>query len=97
MPIWQCLWQQMSNFTAEDPPPRWLMTHGHASEAERVVTGIESRVMGAGHVLSTASLPRGRLRARSHTPLSEVAHTLFHLHRRRTLVGLSLMGGQAFF
>ena len=77
--------------------PRWLMTHGHASEAERVVTGIESRVMGAGHVLSTAGLPRVRLRARTHTPLSEVAHTLFHRHRRRTLVGLSLMGGQAFF
>ena len=38
-----------------------------------------------------------RLRARTHTPLSEVAHTLSHLHRRRTLVGLSLMGGQAFF
>jgi MFS family permease len=77
--------------------PRWLMTHGHASEAERVVTGIERRVMGAGHVLSTAGLPRVRLRARTHTPLSEVAHTLFHRHRRRTLVGLSLMGGQAFF
>jgi MFS family permease len=77
--------------------PRWLMTHGHASEAERVITGIESRVMGAGHVLSTAGLPRVRLRARTHTPLSEVAHTLFHRHRRRTLVGLSLMGGQAFF
>ena len=77
--------------------PRWLMTHGHASEAERVVTGIESRVMGAGHMLSTAGLPRVRLRARTHTPLSEVAHTLFHRHRRRTLVGLSLMGGPSVF
>jgi MFS family permease len=47
--------------------------------------------------LSTAGLPRVRLRARTHTPLSEVAHALFHRHRRRTLVGLSLMGGQAFF
>ena len=59
--------------------------------------GIESRVMGAGHRLPTAGLPRVRLRARTHTPLSEVAHALFHRHRRRTLVGLSLMDGQAFF
>src|SRR5271169_6488675 len=34
--------------------PRWLMTHGRASEAERVVAGIERRVMGASRVLSTA-------------------------------------------
>ena len=38
-----------------------------------------------------------RFRARSHTPLSEVAHTLFQRHRQRTLVGLSLMAAQAFF
>jgi MFS family permease len=34
---------------------------------------------------------------RSHTPLAEVAHTLFVTYRRRTLVGLSLMSAQAFF
>ena len=77
--------------------PRWLMTHGRASEAERVVAGIESRVMGASHVLPTAGLPRVRLRARTRTPLSEVACALFYQYRRRTLVGLSLMGAQAFF
>ncbi len=27
--------------------PRWLMTHGRASEAERVVAGIESRAISA--------------------------------------------------
>src|SRR2546429_5858908 len=30
-------------------------------------------------------------------PLAEVAHTLFRVERRRTLVGLSLMVAQAFF
>jgi MFS family permease len=69
--------------------PRWLMTHGRAAEAERVVAGIEDRVLGAGHELPPVDLPRVRLRART--------HTLFDRHRRRTLVGLSLMGGQAFF
>ncbi len=75
--------------------PRWLMTHGRADEAERVVADIERRVLNRPQAV--AVLPRVRLRARSHTPLSEVVTTLLHLHRRRTLVGLALMGAQAFF
>jgi MFS family permease len=34
---------------------------------------------------------------RSHTPLGEVARTLFYAYRRRSLVGLALMIAQAFF
>jgi MFS family permease len=34
---------------------------------------------------------------RDHTPLSEVAHTLFSVYRQRSLVGLTLMVAQAFF
>jgi MFS family permease len=34
---------------------------------------------------------------RDHTPLREVARTLFKTYRSRTLVGLALMGAQAFF
>jgi MFS family permease len=34
---------------------------------------------------------------RDHTPLSEVAHTLFTAYRQRSLVGLALMVAQAFF
>jgi MFS family permease len=75
--------------------PRWLMTHGRAEEAERVVRGIEQR-LGAGNG-TNAGLPRVRLRSRRHTPLSEVARTLFLNHRQRTLVGLALMTAQAFF
>jgi MFS family permease len=73
--------------------PRWLMTHGHADEARRVVEEIEARFTAP----PPADLPRARLRARASTPLSEVARTLFVEHRRRTLVGLSLMASQAFF
>jgi MFS family permease len=77
--------------------PRWLMTHGRAAEAERVVAAIERRVA-AKHVLpASTDLPRVRLRTRIHTPLAEVASTLMHRHRRRTLVGLALMAAQAFF
>jgi MFS family permease len=34
---------------------------------------------------------------RSHTPLREVARTVFGTHRRRAVVGLALMAAQAFF
>jgi MFS family permease len=75
--------------------PRWLMTHGRAAEAQRVVDDIERRVLKA--PAPAAAFHKVRLRARSHTPLSEVADTLLHQHRRRTLVGLALMAAQAFF
>jgi MFS family permease len=71
------------------------MTHGRAAEAERVVADIERRVLNA--PATAAAFPKVRLRARSHTPMSEVVSTLMHMHRRRTLVGLTLMGAQAFF
>ncbi|MGB8756278.1 MAG: MFS transporter, partial [Pseudolabrys sp.] len=68
--------------------PRWLMTHGYTEEATRVIADIESRFP----LLTPAfDLPRVRLRARKSTPLFLVARTLFKQHRRRTLVGLSLM------
>ena len=77
--------------------PRWLMTHGRAAEAEAIVKGIEESFRRHGHVIDEAPLPRIRLRARSHTPLGEVARTLFRDQRQRTAVGLTLMASQAFF
>ena len=76
--------------------PRWLMTHGRAAEAEEIVAAIERGVYGA-TVPSTAGLTKVRLRSRTHTPLVEVVRTLLHSHRKRSLVGLSLMASQAFF
>ena len=77
--------------------PRWLMTHGRAAEAEAVVAGIEQRLRAEGHAIASAPLPKVRLRSRTHTPLADVAHTLLHRHRQRTLVALVLMAAQAFF
>jgi MFS family permease len=74
--------------------PRWLMTHGHADEAHRVVEGIEARFTG---LPPAHDLPKVTLRTRRATPLREVAQTLFKRHRQRTYVGLSLMAAQAFF
>jgi MFS family permease len=76
--------------------PRWLLTHGEHDEATTIVERIEARFRDDGHALAQDGFLRLRLRARDHTPLREVFHTLFTLHRRRALVGLSLMTAQAF-
>ena len=70
------------------------MTHGHAQEAQRVIEGIEHQFE---KLPPAHDLPRVRLRPRKHTPLWEVAQTLFKRHRQRTYVGLALMVAQAFF
>jgi MFS family permease len=75
--------------------PRWLVTHGFARQADVVVRGIEAQF--TGRRVADGSYNKVRLRPRSHTPLGEVARTLFSTYRRRTLVGLSLMVAQAFF
>jgi MFS family permease len=77
--------------------PRWLATHGRAAQAEAVVAAIEDRFRRAGHVLAPGPFPTIRLKARTHTPLLEVAATLLVHQRRRSLVGLALMASQAFF
>src|SRR5262249_8357032 len=77
--------------------PRWLMTHGRLDEAKTVLAGMGAAFRARGHQLPDEPLPMIRLRQRRSTPLAEVAHTLFRVERRRTLVGLSLMAAQAFF
>jgi MFS family permease len=78
--------------------PRWLLTHGQAPAARETVEQIEARFRSHGHLLpDDEPLKRLRLRAREHTTLREVLDTLFVRHRRRSLVGLSLMTAQAFF
>ncbi|KAB7783383.1 MFS transporter [Methylorubrum populi] len=78
--------------------PRWLVTHGYAAEADRVVTGIEKRFTDEGITLPPPDASRRlRLKVRSHTPLAEVAQAMFVTSRRQTVVGLALMIAQAFF
>lgn len=77
--------------------PRWLMIHGQPQRAEEIVADIETSARQKATPSRLALLPRIRLTMRDHTPLKEVAHTLFVLYRRRSLVGLMLMASQAFF
>jgi MFS family permease len=76
--------------------PRWLVTHGYPQAALAVVRGIEAQFMRGGDA-PVPERPKVRLRMRDHTPLREVARTLFVTYRQRTLVGLTLMVAQAFF
>jgi MFS family permease len=77
--------------------PRWLMTHGYPARARAVIAGIEDQFRRRGRPINLDNVPHVRLQTRSHTPLIEVARTLFQTYRERTLVGLSLMAAQAFF
>jgi MFS family permease len=74
--------------------PRWLMIHGHPDQANAIVADIERSA--TGHV-QQQDLPKIKIRMRDHTPLGEVARTLFTTYRQRSLVGLMLMAAQAFF
>jgi MFS family permease len=76
--------------------PRWLATHGQPQRAEAVVAQIEQQSASPGRG-ARPRLAKVKLRVRSHTPLGEVARTLFLTYPRRTFVGLSLMAAQAFF
>jgi MFS family permease len=77
--------------------PRWLMIHGRPDQARAIVEDIERSVTGKAQDTSQQGLSKIKLKMRDHTPLREVAHTLFAVYRQRSLVGLALMIAQAFF
>jgi MFS family permease len=77
--------------------PRWLMIHGHPERAEEIVAEIETSARQQGTPSARKLLPKIKLTMRDHTPLREVARTVFVLYRQRSLVGLALMAAQAFF
>jgi MFS family permease len=77
--------------------PRWLMIHGFPDRACAIVSDIERSVVGKVPDPRQQPWPKIKLKMRDHTPLREVAHTLFSVYRQRSLVGLALMTAQAFF
>jgi MFS family permease len=77
--------------------PRWLMIHGRPEAARAIVADIERDTLGYTQDPAATEFATMRLRMRDHTPLTEVARTLFVTYRKRALVGLALMAAQAFF
>ncbi len=77
--------------------PRWLIIHGRPNEANAIVEGIETQLESEGHVWDRTPLAPIKLRTRTHTPLVEVATSIFNNHRDRAIVGFALMAAQAYF
>ena len=77
--------------------PRWLMIHGQPDSAHAIIADIERSVIGDTQDREQRAWPKIKLKMRDHTPLREVAHTLFSVYRQRSMVGLVLMIAQAFF
>jgi MFS family permease len=76
--------------------PRWLIRHGRAEEAERVVAEIEQQVERSRGPLPPVS---GRLSMRALPAPSwgEIARLMLTRYRRRAALGLVLMASQALF
>lgn len=76
--------------------PRWLMTHGRPEEADRIVRRIEDAVASRHGVLPPAQYGPIQLHRRDHISIAEVVSVMFHRHRDRSVLALTLMACQAF-
>jgi len=77
--------------------PRWLLTHGRADEAERIVSQIERDVTARGIVLAPVADDQAiELKPRAELTYRELARVVLRDYRRRSVVGFSLMVTQAF-
>jgi MFS family permease len=75
--------------------PRWLLMHGRAEEAQRIIDDIEAQVERQHGALAPAA-PGLHASGRGTPPLREVFSLLLGDYRMRSLVVLSMMVAQAF-
>jgi MFS family permease len=77
--------------------PRWLFTHGRRDEAEKIVREFEEELGVAGKLL-TDPVPGEPLRiiVRHSFGLDAILQPLLAEYRNRSVLGLTLMGAQAF-
>jgi MFS family permease len=76
--------------------PRWLLLHGRVPEAERATRAIEQQVESSRREPLPPPGPASRMEAKGNVTFVAIAKVLLRNHRRRTILGLSLMVAQAF-
>jgi MFS family permease len=76
--------------------PRWLLTHGRAQEAERVVAEIEERVRREKGELPEPEGTPIAIQQRARHNFLDIARYVIRNYPQRGLLGLALMTGQAF-
>ncbi|MCA1684571.1 MAG: MFS transporter, partial [Planctomycetia bacterium] len=86
-------------FFRKDIPesPRWLMTHGHVEEAERVVAGIEHAIESQPGAEKLPAADRwASIKPHEAIGFGTIARTMTKTYPRRTVLGLALVISQAF-
>ncbi len=76
--------------------PRWLFIHGREEEGERIVKEIERTVEEEDHLDLDPVDETITIRQRRTIPFTTIAHTVFALYPKRTVLCLALFAGQAF-
>jgi MFS family permease len=77
--------------------PRWLLTHGRTEEAEETTDAIEEQVRRqTGRELSTAEGPPIVVEQRESIGFGVIFKAMFKMYPKRSILGLTLMGSQAF-
>ncbi|MEU9605601.1 MFS transporter [Streptomyces sp. NPDC048057] len=76
--------------------PRWMLIHGRAPDAERLVDDVEHRIEGErGQPLPPATATM-TIHQRGTIGFGEIARTVFRRYPRRAVLGFALFVGQAF-
>lgn len=75
--------------------PRWLLTHGQADEAEKVMAEIETHIADRGRLAPVTQ--KMKVHPGVDIGFGTILRTLVHRYRSRTILGLVLIVSQAFF